>query len=118
MPHERGRPPWRGRHFRERIKSALNSEHYTRPNVAEPHFRGYGAAAAEIGADLIFRRQVEMLCAHPRLMAELLAEIAAERSIRFEVEAKLDRYSSLPSLAIEATGAGSFWPMPVRPVPQ
>ena len=118
MSHEKGRPPWQGRHFRDRHNSTLNSAHYTRPNFAEPHFQGYGAAAAEIVADLTFRRQVETLCARRRLMAELLAEIAAERSIRFEVEAKLDRYSSLPSLAIEATGAGSFWPMPVRPVPQ
>jgi hypothetical protein len=89
-----------------------------RPNVAEPHFQGFGAAAAEIVADLIFRRQVETLCAHPRLMAELLAEIAAERSIRFEVEAKLNRFVSLPPLVMEATGAGLFWPMPVRLVPR
>jgi hypothetical protein len=51
-------------------------------------------------------------------MAELLAEIAAERTIRLEVEAKFDRYGTLPSLVTEATGAGSFWPMPVRLVPR
>jgi hypothetical protein len=118
MSHEKGRQPWQGRHFRDRHNSTLNSAHYTRPNFAELHFQGYGAAAAEIGADLIFRRQVETLCAHPRLMAELLAEIAAERSIRTEVEAKLDRFTILPPLAIEATGAGLFWPMHVRLVPR
>jgi hypothetical protein len=41
-----------------------------------------GAVAAVIISDLSFRRQVERLCRHPRLMAEMLAEIEADALAR------------------------------------
>ena len=73
--------------------------------------------AADVVADLRFRRQVERL--HrlgPRAVAELLAEIGAERSITTIVDRKLDRYTDLDPAALEATGGDKFWPTPVREV--
>lgn len=72
----------------------------------------------EVVADLQFRRQVERL--HrlgPRVTAELLAEVGAERGIQTIIDAKLDRYAELDPAALEAIGGGEFWPAPVREVP-
>ena len=73
--------------------------------------------AADVVADLRFRRQVERL--HrlgPRATAELLAEIGVERSIMTIIDRKLDRYVDLDPAVIEATGGGEFWPVPIREV--
>ena len=70
--------------------------------------------AADIVADLRFRRRVERL--HrlgPRAVAELLAEIGAERSITTTINQKLDRYTELDPAALEAAG-GDFWPFPIH----
>ncbi len=75
------------------------------------------AVAAEIGARLHFRRQVERL--HrlgPRATAELLAEIGAERGIQTVIDQKLTSYVELEPEAIEAAGGDEFWPAPVREV--
>jgi hypothetical protein len=79
--------------------------------------RNMGAVAAVIVSDLIFRRQAEQLCHYPRLMAELLAEIAAEQNIRIEIEVKLARYSGLTDEALAATGGDRFPPSPIHAVP-
>jgi hypothetical protein len=77
-----------------------------------------GEAAAGMVGDLAFRRRVQSLCQRPRLVAELLAEIAAERGIRVEVEGKLLRYSSLSDEALSATGGDRFASViPFRVVP-
>ncbi len=76
-----------------------------------------GAIAAEIVADMRFRRQVLRL--HrlgPRVTAELLAEIGAERSIQTIIDKKLDTYVELDPEAIEATGGDKFWPVPIHGV--
>src|SRR5580692_11094422 len=70
--------------------------------------RRLGEDAAGIISDMVFRRCVEHLCRRPRLVAKLLAEIAAERSIRVEVEDKLWRYCGLSGEALEATGGDRF----------
>ncbi len=77
--------------------------------------RSIGKVAAEVVADLRFRRQVQQL--HdlgPRIVAELLAEIAAERGIATIVNQKLDTYVDLDPTAIEAAGGDGFWTVPFR----
>ena len=79
--------------------------------------RSIGAIAAEVVADIRFRHQVLRL--HrlgPRVTAELLAEIGAERGIRTIVDQKLRRYAELEPEALEATGGNRFWPLPLREV--
>lgn len=81
--------------------------------------RPIGEVAAEIVADLWFRRQIENL--HrlgPRAVGELLAEIGAERSIQTVIDKKLDRYAQLDPEALEAAGAGGFWQPPLHVVPR
>ena len=65
-----------------------------------------GPVAAEIVADLRFRRQV----------GELLAELGAERSITTIIDTKLDTYVEIEPEALEATGGNRFWPLPLRDV--
>ncbi len=75
--------------------------------------------AADVVADLRFRRQIERL--HrlgPRAVGELLAAIAAERSIMTLVDQKLTTYTELDSTALAAAGADKFWPAPLREVPR
>jgi hypothetical protein len=72
--------------------------------------------AASIVSDQFFRRQVETLCRLPRLAAELLAELAAERGMESVVRSKLDRYCSLPASVLAATGGDRFPPMPLHEV--
>ena len=80
-------------------------------------FRRVGAVAAEVIADLRFRRQVEYVHAlGPRVTAELLAEIGAERGIRTVIDQKLDRYAVLDPDTIEAAGGNDFWPTPLHAV--
>ena len=73
--------------------------------------------AAEIVADLKFRRQVKHL--HqlgPRAVGELLAEIGAERSIMTLIDQKIDTYATLDPKVLEATGGDGFWPAPIHEV--
>ena len=75
--------------------------------------------AADIVADLKFRRQVERL--HklgPRATAELLAELGAERGIATIIDSKINTYVEIDPAAIEALGADKFWPAPLREVPR
>ncbi len=75
------------------------------------------AVAAEIGARLHFRRQVERL--HrlgPRVTAELLAEIGAERGIQTIIDRRIDTYVELEPEALEAAGGDAFSPVPIHGV--
>ena len=75
--------------------------------------------AADVVADLQFRRQVERL--HrlgDRVLGEFLAEIGAELGVQTPIDAKLARYAELEPEAIEAAGGGGFWPVPLRKVPR
>ena len=75
--------------------------------------------AAEIVADLKFRRQVERVHAlGARVTAELLAELGAERSIQTIIDRKLDTYAALDPEAIEAAGADRFGSLPIHEVPR
>ena len=95
MSPKAGRPPWQGRRSQKRSKS--RKPNYTRSDAAMPQFWRHGVEAAESVADLNLRRRVEFLCRHPGLVADLLSELAAERSICLEVERKLARYCSIPA---------------------
>ena len=76
-----------------------------------------GPIAAQIVADLKFRRQVVDLHAlGPRVTAELLAEIGAERGIQIIIDRKLETYVGLDAAAIEAAGGDQFWPAPLHKV--
>ena len=80
-------------------------------------FRPIGEVAAEIVADLKFRRRVEHL--HhlgARAVGELLAELSVERDIRTVVDRKLQRYSELEPESLQATGGDDFWPTPLHEV--
>ena len=75
------------------------------------------APAAETIADPRFRRQVERVYVlGPRVIAELLAEIGAERSIRTLIDQKLDTYAELDRKVIEAVGGVGFWPATGRDI--
>ncbi len=79
--------------------------------------RPIGPIAAEVVADLRFRRQVQQV--HrlgDRVLGELLAEIGAERGIQTVIDQKLDRYVQLDPEAIEAAGGDDFWPAPLHEV--
>ena len=76
-----------------------------------------GPIAAVVVADLRFRRQVERVHAlGPRAVAELLAEIGAERAIQTIIDTKLDRYAKLDPAAIEAAGGDRFPPAPLHEI--
>ncbi len=78
-------------------------------------FRPIGQIAAEVVADLRFRRQVLRL--HrlgPRVTAELLAELGVERSIMTLIDGKLDRYTDLDPKTLEAAGGDGFPPLPIH----
>jgi Ser/Thr protein kinase RdoA (MazF antagonist) len=60
--------------------------------------------------DARFRRDVERL--HrlgPRPLAEMLAELAARRLLRTEIDALVARYARLDGAALDAAG-GRGWP--------
>ena len=89
----------------------------SKPPATSGTLRPIGEIAAEVVADLAFRRKVELLHSlGPRVTAELLAEIAAERGIQTVIDQKLDRYAELDPEAIEATCADGFSPIPLHEV--
>ena len=80
-------------------------------------FRPIGRVAAEVAADLRFRRKVQQV--HrlgDRVFGELLAEIGAERGIQTVIDRKLDTYAELDPEALEAAGGDGFWSVPIREV--
>ncbi len=76
-----------------------------------------GPIAAEVVADLRFRRKVQRV--HrlgDRVFGELLAEIGAERGITTIIDQKLERYAELEPETIEAAGGDDFWQPPIHEV--
>ncbi len=79
--------------------------------------RSIGQIAAEVVADMKFRRQVLRL--HrlgPRITAELLAEIGAERGITTIIDQKMEKYINIDPAALEATGGDQFPAVPIHAV--
>jgi hypothetical protein len=74
-------------------------------------------SVTEAVADLRFERQVRLL--HrlgPRPVAELLAELGAERNIQTIIDRKLARYTKLTPEQLRATGGDRFPPTPIHRV--
>ena len=89
----------------------------SKPPAISGTFRPFGEVAAEIVADMKFRRRVLRLHSlGPRVVGELLAEIGAERSIQTVIDQKLDTYAQLEPEALEATGGSDFWQPPIHGV--
>ena len=78
-------------------------------------WRSIGSVAAEVVADIRFRRQVERLHAKgPRAVGELLAELGAERGITTIIDEKLARYVAIDDAALDVTDGRDFPPIPLR----
>ncbi len=115
------RPPGAvtGQAAEKRWASFKNRSEYTAPAVSPQAagLRPIGSIAAEVVADLRFRRQIQKL--HdlgPRPIAEFLGELGAERSIRSIIDRKLERYAALDPKALEATNGSDSWPAPIQEV--
>ena len=79
--------------------------------------RPLGTIAAEVVADLRFRRQVLRL--HrlgPRVTGEVLAHLGAKHGIQTSVEQTVEHFTELEPEALEAAGAGDFWRLPLHEV--
>ena len=71
--------------------------------------------AAEMVADLRFRRNVERVCSlGTRAVSELLSEIGAERAIQHLVDRKVERYADLDPDLVQALGGNRFAKPPLR----
>ena len=80
-------------------------------------FRSIGQIAAEVVADLRFRRKVIRLHRQgPRVLGELLAELSVERDIGTIIDQKLDRYVEIEPKALQATGGDEFPVVPLHGV--
>ena len=79
--------------------------------------RPVGPNAAEVVADLKFRRQVEHLhVLGPRVLAETLAHLGAKHNIQTSVERTVEYFGELEPEALDAVGGDRFWPAPVHEV--
>ncbi len=79
--------------------------------------RPIGPIAAEVVADLRFRRKVIRLHRQgPRVLGEYLAELGGERGIRTAIDRKLDTYAELEPQVLEAAGGDDFWQPPLHGV--
>ena len=89
------------------------SARQTNPGLLRP----IGAIAAEVVADLRFRRKVIRLHQQgPRILGELLAELGVERDIGTIIDRKLDTYAELEPQVLEAAGGDDFWQPPIHGV--
>ena len=97
-----------------------NNPHFGRRWTEPPTYhKGIRQAAAEMLADMRFRRKVHHLRRlGDRALTEFLAELGAERSIQTVIDSKLDRYVGLDPEALAATGGGDFPPVPIHEVQQ
>ena len=109
-------PGWNGRPLGGVLLSGFDTPR-DNPPVRKTQARPIGPVAAQVVADLRFRRQVERL--HrlgDRVLTEFLAEIAVERGITTIIDRKLATYVDLDPAALEAGGGDTFWPVPLRGV--
>ena len=73
------------------------------------------ASPTEIVAELRFRRHVERVHAlGARAVAELLAEIGAERGIQLLIDQKASRYATINPDHLSALGGDDFSPAPIH----
>ncbi len=91
------------------------------PIVAR-HWFGWepiGTVAARVVQDIEFRRKAQRLHAKgPRLIAELLAELAASHSLGTVIDQSLDRYLALDDAALDILNGRELPPTPLHEVSQ
>ncbi len=79
--------------------------------------RPIGAIAAEIVADLKFRRKVISLRRQgDRVLCEAFAHLGAKHGIQTSIEQTVERFADLDPEALEAAGGDGFWPAPIHEV--
>jgi hypothetical protein len=89
----------------------------SKPPATSGTFRSIGEIAAEVVADLRFRRQVQRLHRQgDRVLGEFLAEIGAERGITTIIDQKLDTYIEIEPEVLDAAGGKEFWQPPLHGV--
>ncbi len=79
--------------------------------------RPIGEIAAEVVADMMFRRRVQQV--HrlgDRVFGEFLAELGAERGIQTIIDQKLDTYIEIEPETLDAAGGDVFSPLPIHEV--
>ena len=77
-------------------------------------FRSIGEVAAEVVADLRFRREVKRL--HrlgDRVLGEMLAHLGAKHSIQTSIEQTVEHFVEIEPEALDAAGGNRFWPAPL-----
>jgi hypothetical protein len=67
-------------------------------------------------AQLRRQRQVEQICRTPRLVAELLTEIARHHEIEADLDQRLERYAAIDPDVLKAVGGDRFALPPTRVV--
>ena len=78
-----------------------------------------GMVAAQIVQDLKYRRKIKRLVAKgDRVVAEMLAELAADRNLGTAINEALDRYIEIPDAALDATNGRNFPPNPLHEIGQ
>ena len=96
----------------------------THPIIARHWFgveplRSIGAIAAEVVADLRFRRKVQRL--HrlgDRVLCEAFAHLGAKHGIQTSIEQTVERFAEIEPEALEAAGGDTFSPVPIHEVRQ
>ena len=79
--------------------------------------RPIGAIAAEIVADMKFRRQVIRLRQQgDRALCEAFAHLGAKHGIQTSIEQTVEHFADLDFEAIQATGGNDFPPIPIHEV--
>lgn len=82
-----------------------------------PAFRNLAEVAAELAADVAFRHRVRRLHARgPRLIAELLAHIAADRALGTYIDELIDSYLRLDDEALDLVGGRNLPPAPLTAI--
>ena len=74
-----------------------------------------GPIAAEIVADIAFRRKLDQIHQRgPRAVGEVFAELGAERSIMSIIDQILDRHLAVSDQALEIVGGNRLTPIPIH----
>ena len=81
--------------------------------------RPIGAIAAEIVADMKFRRKVIRLRRQgDRALCEAFAHLGAKHGIQTSIEQTIERFAGIEPEALEAAGGDNFWQPPIHEVEQ
>ena len=81
--------------------------------------RPIGQIAAEVVADLRFRRQVIRLRRQgDRVLCEVFAHLGAKHGIQTSIEQTVEHFAELEPETLQATGGDGFSPAPIHEVKQ